>query len=227
MRRLYTSLVAVAATLVPVLALAENPNQQMAEQIAAHLRQSGQLSHYSIAVKFKDGTVWLQGQVRDLRQENIALNLALEPEGVQRVVNNLSIAPVALPAPVPTPRPDPRQAGVQLRACSGCEAGGRGCDAARLRSSRNRSSRGEGERYPDARPAAEADVRVFGHVSAPSHRLRKTDYVPPAGGRKQARRRACDGCDTGGQEAQAARIASSRACPRASRFRSRCTQRQP
>ncbi len=111
MRRLYTSLVAVAATLVPVLALAENPNQQMAEQIAAHLRQSGQLSHYSIAVKFKDGTAWLQGQVRDLRQENIALNLALEPDGVQRVINNLSIGPVALPAPVPTPLPIPvRQA---------------------------------------------------------------------------------------------------------------------
>ena len=32
MRRLYTSLVAVAATLVPVLALAENPNQQMADK---------------------------------------------------------------------------------------------------------------------------------------------------------------------------------------------------
>ena len=44
MRRLLTSFVAAAATLVPVLALAENPNQQMAQQIAAHLQQSGKLS---------------------------------------------------------------------------------------------------------------------------------------------------------------------------------------
>jgi hypothetical protein len=83
------------------LALAENPNQQMADQIAAHLRQSGQLSHYTIAVKFKDGTAWLEGQVRDLKQEYIALNLALEPDGVERVVNNLTIASAAPAAPIP------------------------------------------------------------------------------------------------------------------------------
>ena len=48
MRRLLTSIVAAAATLVPVLALADNPNQQMAEQIAAHLQESGQLSHFRL-----------------------------------------------------------------------------------------------------------------------------------------------------------------------------------
>ncbi len=106
MRRLYASLVA-AATLVPVLALAADPNQQMADQIGAHLWQSGKLHHYKLVVKFKDGTAWLQGQVRDQRQANIALHLALEPEGVQRVVNNLIIEPSGLlPAPVPGADPD-------------------------------------------------------------------------------------------------------------------------
>ncbi|MGO8690645.1 MAG: BON domain-containing protein [Thermoguttaceae bacterium] len=106
MRRLYTSLV-VAATLVPVLALAADPNQRMADQIGAHLWQSGKLHHYKLVVKFKDGTAWLQGQVHDQRQANIALHLAMEPEGVQRVVNNLTIESSALlPAPVPGAVPD-------------------------------------------------------------------------------------------------------------------------
>ncbi len=101
MRRLLTTIVAAAATLIPVLALAENPNQQMAQQIANHLRQSGQLHQYKIAVKYKDGTAWLQGQVRDAEQARTAMNLALEPEGVERVVNNLFIGQVEPVAPSP------------------------------------------------------------------------------------------------------------------------------
>ncbi len=47
MRRFLASIVAVTATLVPVLALAGNTDKEVAEKIAQHLRQSGQLSHYS------------------------------------------------------------------------------------------------------------------------------------------------------------------------------------
>ena len=56
-------------------------------------------------MRFKDGTAWLQGQVRDLHQENVALNLALEPDGVDRVINNLTIASIAPTAPVPSSAP--------------------------------------------------------------------------------------------------------------------------
>ncbi len=100
MRRLLTSIVAAAATLVPVLARADNPNQQMAQQIATHLQESGKLSHFKIAVKFKDGTAWLEGEVRDAEQATTALRLASEAEGVECVVNHLTIVAVDTTASV-------------------------------------------------------------------------------------------------------------------------------
>ena len=102
MPRLLTSIVAAAATLVPVLALAENPNQQAAEQIAAHLTQSGQLKHFRIAVKFKDGTAWLQGQVCDAEQAKTALKAGVRA-GLRAlgVVNNLTVVPFEPRGPFP------------------------------------------------------------------------------------------------------------------------------
>jgi hypothetical protein len=92
MRRMLTNLVAAAAMLVPLSALAGN--QEIADAIATHLRQSGRLSHYKIAVKFSDGTASLQGQVSDAEQARVAMKLAFEVAGVTGVVNNMAVTPI-------------------------------------------------------------------------------------------------------------------------------------
>ena len=92
MRRLLVGLVVAAATvLVPVFALAGN--QEVAEKIAASLRQSGQLKSYKVGVKYQDGTAWLRGQVSSREQMNTALRLVFQTPGVTRVVNDLTIGP--------------------------------------------------------------------------------------------------------------------------------------
>lgn len=103
MRRLILSwVVAATAALVPTWALAGN--QEVAEQIAVSLKESGQMQGYKIGVKFQDGTAWLRGQVNSADQMNTALRIAFQTPGVTRVVNNLSIAgqEAAQPAPVPS-----------------------------------------------------------------------------------------------------------------------------
>ena len=89
MRRLMIGWVAAATTAFwPLLACAGS-NQEVADQIAASLRSSGQLSDYKVAVKYQDGTVWLQGRVRDQEQMNRALRLVFQHPLASRVVNNL------------------------------------------------------------------------------------------------------------------------------------------
>ena len=85
--------VAVVAILGGFSLAARADNQQIAEQIAAHLRNSGQLHGYKIAVKFQDGTAWLRGRVSSQEQMRIALQLAAQVPGVQRVENELTVAP--------------------------------------------------------------------------------------------------------------------------------------
>ena len=92
MRHLLTGMViAAAVTLTPTLALAGN--QQMAEKIAAKLRDSGQIESYNIGVKYQNGTVWLKGQVASQDEVSRAMRLAYQVSGVERVVNELSLAP--------------------------------------------------------------------------------------------------------------------------------------
>jgi hypothetical protein len=81
--------VSAATVLGPAWVLAGN--QEVAEQIAASLRESGQLHGYSIGVKYQDGTVWLRGRVASREQMNTALKLVFQTAGVSRVVNNLSV----------------------------------------------------------------------------------------------------------------------------------------
>lgn len=89
MRRFLTGFVVAAVTaVVPVLALAGN--QEVAEQIARNLRNSGQMSDYKVGVKFQDGTVWLRGHVSSPEQMKAALALVYQTPGVTRVVNELS-----------------------------------------------------------------------------------------------------------------------------------------
>jgi len=89
MRRLLTVLVlAAAATVVSGPALAGN--QEVADEIAKNLRDSGKLSNYKIEVKYQKGTARLTGHVRDQAQMTTALRLALQTTGVERVVNDLA-----------------------------------------------------------------------------------------------------------------------------------------
>ena len=89
MRRFLTGFVVAAVTaVVPVLALAGN--QEVAEQIARSLKNSGQMSDYKIGVKYQDGTVWLRGHVTSQEQMKTALSLVFQTQSVNRVVNELS-----------------------------------------------------------------------------------------------------------------------------------------
>ncbi|MHB1425029.1 MAG: BON domain-containing protein [Gemmataceae bacterium] len=92
-------------------------NQEMAENIAARLRQSGQLDHYDVNVRFREETAELTGSVSDLEQRERVLRLVQEVPGVRGVVDHLSVAgaivpvqagglPEALP-PVPGANPSP------------------------------------------------------------------------------------------------------------------------
>ncbi len=91
MRRFLTVFVVAAiAAVVPALALAGN--QEVAEQIANRLRNSGQMVDYKIGVKYQDGTAWLRGQVSNEEQMKTALRLVFETASVDRIVNDLNVA---------------------------------------------------------------------------------------------------------------------------------------
>jgi len=94
MRHLFVGLVVAATTVLsPLGAMASN--QEVAERIAANLRQGGALQDYKIGVKFQDGTAWLKGRVANQEQMQTALRQVFQTPGVTRVVNNLEIAPSA------------------------------------------------------------------------------------------------------------------------------------
>jgi hypothetical protein len=84
-------LVAAITAVVPALALAGN--QQVAEEIAKRLKTSGQMSDYKIGVKYQNGTAWLHGRVSSPEQMKTALRLTFKTDSVERVVNELTVAP--------------------------------------------------------------------------------------------------------------------------------------
>ena len=101
MRRLLTGFVVAAAiAVVPALALANN--QQVAEEIANRLRSSGQMSDYKVGVKYQNGTAWLHGRVSSPEQMKTALRLVFKTASVDRVVNQLNIAPSEFAQPAKT-----------------------------------------------------------------------------------------------------------------------------
>ncbi len=67
-------------------------NQETAQQIASNLRTSGKMKGYSVGVKVEDGTAWLNGTVANQEQMVTALSIAQQTDGIDRVVNNLTIA---------------------------------------------------------------------------------------------------------------------------------------
>jgi len=93
MRRTFTFLaVAVLATFgSAVLRADERQDAATAQQIAAVLRASGKMQNYAVGVKYKDGTVWLNGRVTSRQQQQAALAVVSEIEGIQNIVNNLKV----------------------------------------------------------------------------------------------------------------------------------------
>ncbi len=71
--------------------MAAKSNQQMADRIAAQMRQSGHLHHYSVDVQFADGTADLSGTVDDQPQREEVLRLVQGLPGVQRVRDRITV----------------------------------------------------------------------------------------------------------------------------------------
>jgi len=84
----YTFLV---GAMTSILAASTAAADDVAASVAARLRDSGQLEDYRVNVKESEGTVFLEGEVTDARQIAAALAVAENTEGVERVVNRLSL----------------------------------------------------------------------------------------------------------------------------------------
>lgn len=84
----YTFLV---GAMTSILAASTAAADDVAASVAARLRDSGQLEDYRVNVKESEGTVFLEGEVTDARQIAAAMAVAENTEGVERVVNRLSL----------------------------------------------------------------------------------------------------------------------------------------
>ena len=93
-------------------------NQQVANAIVEHLRQSGQLHRYTIDVLFANGTADLSGSVADQLQREEALRIVQGVPGVERVRDHLVLAGAEvvmqaqanlppLQEPLPAPKREP------------------------------------------------------------------------------------------------------------------------
>jgi hypothetical protein len=106
----------LAAEPGPVLApqAAPSVNQQVANSIADRLRQSGQLRHYDVDIRFQDGTAELLGAVADQSQRDEVVRLVQSVPGVERVVvDRLAVSGgeiIQVQAAVPPPAPAPSAA---------------------------------------------------------------------------------------------------------------------
>jgi hypothetical protein len=81
-------------------------NQQVANTIAANLRQSGQLRQYHIDIAFRDGTAELTGSVQDQPQREEAVRIAQGVPGVERVLDRISVGSAITPVQAKAPMPD-------------------------------------------------------------------------------------------------------------------------
>jgi len=67
-------------------------NQQIAETIAANLRQSAQLRRYTVDISYRSGTAELSGSVTDQTQREEVLRVVQGVPGVERVVDHMNLA---------------------------------------------------------------------------------------------------------------------------------------
>jgi hypothetical protein len=85
-------------------------NQQMADSIAANLRQSAQLKNFDIAIAYRDGTAELAGSVDNQPQREEVLRVVQGVPGVERVVDRITLVSGQQP-PAPPVLRDPSPAG--------------------------------------------------------------------------------------------------------------------
>jgi hypothetical protein len=116
MQRMFKTLaVAAVAALLPAYASAgETEDRAAAQEIATMLRDSGQMQDYNVGVKYKNGTVWLNGRVTDGEQLQTALKLVSDAPGVEQIVNNMAVAPGKNAAQQQPVASRARQAGSQM-----------------------------------------------------------------------------------------------------------------
>ncbi len=88
MRRLFSIAALLGLAMLASAALRAD-DQKIAQSVAGNLE--GNLKNYRVEVKVKDGTAWLNGTVASQGQMAAALEIANQTNGVERVVNNLSI----------------------------------------------------------------------------------------------------------------------------------------
>lgn len=74
----------------------------VAKQVANTIKESGQLSGYSLGVKYQDGVAWLIGTVSSQEQMDAAVALAEQVEGVNHVICKLEIDSSAVTRPATT-----------------------------------------------------------------------------------------------------------------------------
>jgi hypothetical protein len=67
-------------------------DKAMAQMIGSQLKDSGQLHDYRVGVKFHEGVAVLSGTVTNQQQLATAIGLTRHMEGVEKVVNHLTIA---------------------------------------------------------------------------------------------------------------------------------------
>lgn len=93
MRKLFLGLAILSAMLGTALptAFAATSNEQMAQQIASNLKESGQLKGYRVGVKYEDGVAWLSGTVTSQQQLRIAEQIARNSDGVDHVICKLEV----------------------------------------------------------------------------------------------------------------------------------------
>ena len=94
MRTTFFAASLVLAALVPTTHVAAQSAQDkaIALDIGNQLKSSGQLHDYRIGVKYKDGIAALSGSVANRQQLATAVRLTQQMNGVDQVVNNLTIA---------------------------------------------------------------------------------------------------------------------------------------
>jgi hypothetical protein len=100
---------------------AQPANQQLANVIAASLRQSGQLHRYNVDIRVEGGAVELTGKVVDQTQREEVLRIVQGVPGVERVRDGMEVAEGAVkPANattqfvVPEPRALPKEGADQV-----------------------------------------------------------------------------------------------------------------
>jgi BON domain-containing protein len=98
MRRLILSWAVMGLAMLPAAA-ALGSDQDVAQQIASNLKNSGRMKGYSINVKVQEGIVQLDGTVRSPQQIEEALAIAEVTPGIERVINNLEVKAARPAAP--------------------------------------------------------------------------------------------------------------------------------